>query len=177
LAPASSNETGQVVSYEEMRRTVGANDSFASLSKEIYHDESYAKALQMWNQNHPRATEAMARDGTLAPGDKIFIPPATQLEQHYAGLIPNLKPPPRPAGTIPVSFTAPATATSDIAYYKVVKDESIEGIARTTLGSSDRTNDLLRLNPNFRTGQNVSAGTLLVMPPGARVPAENAASR
>jgi hypothetical protein len=57
----------------------------------------------------------------------------------------------------------------------VVKDESVELIARATLGTGDRANDLLRLNPNLRAGQNVPAGTLLLLPTGARVPSENSA--
>jgi hypothetical protein len=152
---------------------VGAADNFQTLSRDYYSNEAYAKALQLWNQNHPRASDAMARDGTLTPGEKVFIPPASQLEQHYGSLIPNLKPTIRPTSAVQ---TAPLGSTSPIpefAYYKVIQEESVEVIARQTLGSSERVNDLLRLNPNLRSGQNVAPGTRLLLPAGALVPTEN----
>jgi hypothetical protein len=175
LPQAALPPTTQVISYEEVRHTLTGSDTYESLSKQYYSSDAYAQALRMWNQNHPRASEAMSRDGSIVPGDKVFIPPATQLEQHYASAIPNLKAVARPAGAQQASFTGGATPSADFAYYKVVKDESVELIARGTLGTGDRANDLLRLNPNLRAGQNVPAGTLLLLPAGARVPAENAA--
>jgi hypothetical protein len=163
--------TTQVVSYEEIRHSVRTGDTFASLSTEYYNTDGYAKALLLWNQTHPRASDAMARDGTLVPGDKVFIPPVGQLEQHCSAAISTVKPAPRPAGAIQTGFTTPAAA--DFAYYKVVEEESVEVIARRTFGTGDRANDLLRLNPNLRSGQTVPAGTMLLLPAGARVPAEN----
>jgi hypothetical protein len=177
LAAAPASAPTEVVSYEEVRHTVEPADTFQSLSKDFYNSDAYARALQMWNQTHPRANDAMARDGTLVPGQKIFIPPAAQLEQHYAALIPNLKAVARPAsGAMQTAYTAPAAA-APFAYYKVVQDESPEVIARQTLGSGDRANELLRLNPNLRTGTIVPAGTLLLLPAGATVPPENGAPR
>jgi hypothetical protein len=164
-----------VISYEEVRHTLTGSDSYESLSRQYYNSDAYAQALRMWNQNHPRASEAMSRDGSIVAGDKVFIPPVTQLEQHYASVIPNVKPAARPTGTQQTSFTGNAPPTADFAYYKVVKDESVELIARATLGTGDRANDLLRLNPNLRAGQNVPTGTLLLLPAGARVPQENVA--
>jgi LysM domain len=176
-SPAPPPVTTQVISYEEVRHTLASGETFESLSKEFYNTDSYAKALQMWNQNHPRASDAMARDGSIVAGDKIFIPPAAQLEQHYASVITNVKPAPRPSGAVQTSFTGAVPSATDFGYYKVVKDESVEVIARATLGTSDRANDLLRLNPNLRAGQSVTAGTRLLLPAGARVPPENADSK
>jgi LysM repeat protein len=174
LAPAAQPVTTQVISYEEMRHTLAPGETYESLSKQFYNSDAYAKALQMWNQNHPRASDAMARDGSIVPGEKLFVPPVEQLEQHYAAVIPNLKAAPRPSGTVQTSFTGSAPSAADFTYYKVVKDESVEIISRATLGTGDRANDVLRLNPNLRAGQNVPAGTLLLLPAGARVPPENA---
>ena len=172
LAPAEPTTT-QVVSYQEMRRPVAATDTFQSLSKQYYGNDSYATALQMWNQTHPRASDAMARDGTLVPGDKVYIPPTAQLERHYPALIPNLKTAAPGSGAVQTSFTGAAPAAAAVPIYKVTTAESVEVIARQTLGSGDKANELLRLNTLLRAGETVPAGTLLMLPAGARVPPEN----
>jgi hypothetical protein len=172
LAPAESPTT-QVVTYQETRHSVVAADSFQSLSREYYGNDSYAAALQLWNQTHPRASDSMARDGKLVPGDKIYIPPTAQLERHYPALIPNLKPAVPGNGTVQTSFTGTAPTPAALKIYRVVTAESVEVIARQTLGSGDRANELLRLNTPFRAGQTVPAGTLLMLPADAQVPLEN----
>jgi LysM repeat protein len=175
LPPSETTKTTQVVSYEEVRHVVRAGDTFQSLSKEYYNNEGYAPALKLWNQNHPRASDAMAHDGTPVPGERLFIPPVAQLEQHYGASIPNVKAAPKPAGTMQTSYTAPAAvAAPELTYYRVIRDESLEAIAGSTLGSRDRANDVQRLNPLVaKSGQVVPAGTLLALPAAARVPPEN----
>jgi hypothetical protein len=174
LSTGQESLSTQVVSYEEVRRAVRAGDNYESLSKEYYNSEGYAKALQLWNQNHPRASDVMARDGSLVPGEKIFIPPAAQLEQHYAQVITSPKIAPRPSGAVQTGFTAPAT---EPATYRVVTDESIEVVARRTLGTSDRAIDVLRLNPKLRAGEVLKAGTVVTLPAEARVPPDNVVGR
>jgi hypothetical protein len=172
LAPTEPATT-QVVTYQETRHSVVTADSFQSLSREYYGNDSYAAALQMWNQTHPRASDAMARDGKLVPGDRVYIPPTAQLERHYPALIPNLKTAAPGNGTVQTSFTGTAPSPAALKIYKVVTAESVEFIARQTLGSGDRANELLRLNTPFRAGQTVPAGTLLMLPADAQVPLEN----
>lgn len=164
--------TPQVVTYDETARIVAAGDSFKAISRLYYGSEDYAQALQLWNQNHPRASDALARDGTLMPGDRVFLPPVTQLEKQYGALIPRLA---APASAVQTSFTstagAPAKPTG--VYFKVVRPEYVDEIARLTLGSAERQADVLRLNPDLRANQPVAVGTRILLPPGARVPAEN----
>jgi hypothetical protein len=173
LAPVESQGATQVVTYQEIRHSVVATDSFVSLSKEYYGNDTYASALQMWNQTHPRASDTMARDGKLVPGEKVYIPPTGQLERHYPALIPNMKSTVPTGGAVQTSYTGTPPPAAAVLIYKVATPESVEVIARQTLGSGDKANELLRLNTPFRAGQIVPAGTLLMLPAGATVPPEN----
>ena len=47
LRPADGQSTTQVVTYQEIRHSVAAADSFPSLSKAYYGNDSYASALQI----------------------------------------------------------------------------------------------------------------------------------
>jgi nucleoid-associated protein YgaU len=54
----------------------------------------------------------------------------------------------------------------------VENGEEVYEIARRTLGNGDRWMDLFKLNPQFRPGQVIPVGTVLRLPPDAKVPVD-----
>jgi hypothetical protein len=93
---------------------VQPNDTYESISKRFLLSDNFAKALQLHNQNHPRAGGEMANSGRLTPGEKIYIPQASVLEKNYGGAFSKAPPlaAPLPAvvpagGTVPPQSTTP----------------------------------------------------------------------
>ncbi len=75
-------------SWDEKVYVWTKGDSFGSVSQRFYKTEDYAAALQMYNRSHPRASSALRRDGTVAEGDKIYIPEDSRiLEKRHADAI------------------------------------------------------------------------------------------
>jgi hypothetical protein len=96
IAPAPA-----ATSWFEEVYEVHPADSYAKISKQKFATEAYAAALQEFNRRHPQASPAVQRgDGTLAPGERLFIPQAELLEKRYPSLIPR-----------PAAGAAPAEAT------------------------------------------------------------------
>jgi hypothetical protein len=171
----------QVEKYEETEYVCKDTDTFQSISSEKYLSADYAEALKLWNQHHYQTSGRLHQEGTLKPGDHIFLPPAFMLEKRYGSHIPRLTPIPTtvaPDGpaAVPVGFTTPAAPAVPAAplYYKVQgNDERLLAIARQTLNDSNRWTEIARLNPTVNPEQPLPVGTLLLLPPGARVPSEN----
>jgi hypothetical protein len=59
-----------------------AEDTWEKLAKEKYGHENAAPALREFNRNYFRATDRLRKEGTMAPGEKVFIPPVSVLERH-----------------------------------------------------------------------------------------------
>jgi nucleoid-associated protein YgaU len=100
--PRSSTGGGaQVESYDENTYTSKPNDTFKTISQELYHTDQYEQALSLFNRNHPLATAALQRDPTvLQPGQPIYIPPARILEKYYgAPAVDAVSPPSTPTPT------------------------------------------------------------------------------
>lgn len=96
--PQPMSQQPSVTVYDELEYTSRPGDTWESISKDKYQGtDRYARALQRHNQNHPRASDQLARTGQLAAGARIFIPQAHILEERYADLI-----------TRPVPVTSPA---------------------------------------------------------------------
>ncbi len=101
--PRPATNEPAVTVYDEQTYTAQSGDTFESISKKFLNSGNYAKALQMHNQNHARAGREMANAGKLTPGEKIYIPPTSILEQRYAGAIASGSPPTIvPAGGTPL---------------------------------------------------------------------------
>ncbi len=184
--------------YDESEINSGAADSYAGLSQRFYGTAEYADALRLWNRDHRKSTAIVGADNKLRPGSKVFIPSSTMLEKRYPDALPNLKPvtrlvpePTPVSGTVTAGFNAVATPSANASvitpvaapappapavgpvYYKVTRPEPFYTVARTTLNDANRWMELVRLNPNFKSEQNLPVGTILVLPAGAKVPAEN----
>jgi hypothetical protein len=94
-----------VKSWDETDYVCKAGDTYRSISAHFYLNEAYAEALQLYNRNHPRASDAMRRDGTLVPGETLYIPPSGILEERHSAVIP--KPAPAAARPVPASYRSP----------------------------------------------------------------------
>jgi hypothetical protein len=142
----------------------------------FYKSEDYAEALRQWYAAK-RPPIVLPPDGTLTPGQKLYVPtPVSVLTNRYPNLVPaikNVESRMAPGGVVPAVYSTPA-APPAVTYYKVQKPETMADIARQTLGASDRWIDLRKLNPNSDPEKPLTPGTVLVMPAGAVVSAENA---
>jgi hypothetical protein len=94
-----------VKSWDETDYVCKAGDTYRSISAHFYLNEAYAEALQLYNRNHPRASDAMRRDGTLVPGETLYIPPSGILEERHSAVIP--KPAPAATRPVPASYRSP----------------------------------------------------------------------
>src|SRR5262249_31047526 len=157
------------------------------ISKQKYLTENYARALLVYNRNHPQAADVVRHEPpVLAEGSMIFIPPVSILEKRYAGMIPNLTPieppsPPPPPGTVgtenPARPAAPpisaglGAATTYPQYRVVGRSEMMWEIARKTLGNSDRWAEIYRLNQKWKAEFPIPENEVLRLPMNARVPA------
>jgi hypothetical protein len=96
--------------FDEFEYVCKPGDTFASISKQYLESENYAKALQRHNMNHARASEQMHNTGQLKPGEKIYIPPTSVLEDRYADTIPRPTPSSSPSATMPATFVTPSAS-------------------------------------------------------------------
>jgi hypothetical protein len=98
VVPTAPVHTGptSVESWDEVSYVCKAEDTFKSLSAHYYQTEDYALALQLYNRNHPRASETLRRDGTLTIGETIYIPSGSVLEQRHGSVIPKTRTAPAP---------------------------------------------------------------------------------
>ncbi len=172
-APASNAPL--VDSWDERTYVAKPGDTYAVISLSEYKTEDYAKALQMYNQNHPRAGDAMRRDGTMAPGDQIYLPPSPVLEKRHADVIVRSKPKPVTSGTVggdgfgPVQadFRTPAEKPANPTYKVKVTGETLFQIASQQLHDGNRWSEIAALNPRAPTDGVVLGGTILQMPAGS----------
>jgi nucleoid-associated protein YgaU len=175
-ANGSPSPTGSpdVESYDEETYTWRTSDSFRAISQNYYRSDKYERALQLFNQNHPLATDAVRRDPPVVqPGQPVYIPPARILEKYYATAITEVArsapttTPENPASSIRPTVNAQPVAP-DKRYLVKAGGEMVLDIARRTLGNADRWTDIYRLNPGFDPKDPVPAGTELKMPSDAR---------
>ena len=171
IASTSPSGAPLVDSWDERTYVAKPGDTFAAISQSEYKTEDYAKALQMYNQNHPRAGDAMRRDGTMAPGDRIYLPPSPVLEKRHADVIVRSKPKPVTAGSfddgsapVQADFRPPADKPANPTYKVQGSGETLFNIAAHQLGNGDRWKEIATLNPQAPTDSNVLGGTLLQMP-------------
>lgn len=184
--------TPQVESYDEEVYRCKPNDTFRSISAALYLSDRYERALLLYNRNHPLASDAVRPDPpVLQAGQTVYVPPTWLLEKQYPTVIPERVAP--PPGVAPAGLEAPqpmrsafppprpvetavgaGPAAAGEPLYRVRNtDEMLWVIAGRTLGKAERWTDLYRLNPRLDPSQPVPVNTVLRLPSGARVPAEN----
>jgi nucleoid-associated protein YgaU len=193
LARSTAVLTPQVESYDEEVYRCRPNDTFRSISAALYLSDRYERALLLYNRNHFLASDAVRQDPpVLQAGQTVYVPPTWLLEKQYPAVIPERAAPPpavTPAGLeapqpIRPAFPPPrpvepaaggaGTLPAGEPLYRVRNpDERLWAIARRTLGKAERWTDLYRLNPRLDPAQPVPVNTVLRLPSGAQVPAEN----
>jgi hypothetical protein len=168
-APGSA----EVESYDEEAYACKANDTFRSISLAYYHTDRYERALQLFNRNHPLATQALRQDTViLQPGLNVYIPPKRILDKYYVGAAAAAA-----SGASDKAAQAPAqgsaaTAVSEERTFRVKNNgEMFREIARSVLGDPERWTEIYRLNPRFDPAEPIPSGTELRVPSQARVDA------
>ena len=173
--PQAAAPSGPLVdSWDEQTYVCRPGDDFASICKANYPKDGYAKALELYNRNHPRASDAMRTSGALAPGEKVYIPPMNILEKRHGDAIASQKPAsvgaaaPVGAGAVQADFrtVAPAAPT----YTVKAPGERLYQIAARVLGDGQRWNEIGKLNPAVNPENVVPAGTVLTLPAATNAP-------
>ena len=82
----------RVDSWTEQAYLCQPGETYASISQKIYGNADYAKALQMWNENHPRARIDTPKSGLLLPGQEVYYPPTQELSRRYGNFMPKVSP-------------------------------------------------------------------------------------
>lgn len=147
-------------SYDELWHD-DKGETFATISREYFHDPKYAAALEAYNRNRR---------------DKIIrVPPTWVLEERFPNLIrqtPDRAAQPdktglkfEPVAPLPSGGRgAPAAVTSRATdEYKVTADggESIRDVARKALGDANAWKKLYELNPSVDPTVPLPTGTVL----------------
>jgi len=82
--PAKVPASYDVASYV----THPGDQTFADISREIYQNEQYGKALVLFNRDHPLSSDIMKQDPPqLRPGTRIYFPPIDVLKSKYPNAI------------------------------------------------------------------------------------------
>jgi hypothetical protein len=150
-----------------------ANDSYESISMEYYNDKRYAPALKAFNGNQP-----------LQGGRVVEVPPIHILKKRHPGQVGTVTPAggtgtpltggPQwtPTANKPEPTPIRATGTGRGVYTVPQGGMSMKAVARLTLGSEQRWQDIWKLNPHLSTppDDTLAAGTELTLPADARVP-------
>jgi len=82
----------RVESWTEQAYLCQPGETYASISQKIYGNADYSKALQMWNENHPRARFDAPKSGLLLPGQEVYYPPTQELSRRYGNFMPKVSP-------------------------------------------------------------------------------------
>ena len=93
----------QVIVYDEQEYRAAAGDTFEKISTKYYGTDKFAEALRRHNRHHARASLQMTNEGTLVPGERLYIPPADILEQRYGDTIVK----PSSSQATPASYNSP----------------------------------------------------------------------
>lgn len=155
---AAAADTGRF-QHQGDTYTVGPNENFWVISKQLYGTGAYFKALYEHNrQKYPRANQ-------LRAGDVISTPSAQALEQTYPQLCPRKRADNVPATMRPVSTQGhvPGGRT-----YVVEEGDTLFDIARFELGKASRWAEIYELNRDV-LGNNfdyLKPGTQLALPAG-----------
>jgi hypothetical protein len=189
-APAPGGPAPQVRDY--MTQTIRTTDqagTFEAISRQYYHNEKYAQALLLFNRDYPGGLDGIRDSGTQLPlGQKVALPPIAILEDRYQQQIRDFRPATAAAPPVEIARAQPTVANplvptplpggvgSNPSAVGAGPDYQVQGqgemlyeIARLRLGDGKRWPEIYRLNPNIQPQLPIPGGTVLHLPPGARV--------
>jgi len=173
-------------SYLEEEYKIRGGENFNTVSKRFYYNEKYAQALEKYNRDYPLAPASMRQDPSkLTNGQTLWIPPIRILEKRYPDVIPDFRPVTSQSTSLPPQAQTPTWTTassnsgakplSNSPSYKTyrVRDggETMQDIARRTMGNTLAWSEIYRLNPSLNpsAATPIPAGTLLRLPSEAKV--------
>jgi nucleoid-associated protein YgaU len=159
----------QVESYDEETYVCRPSDTFRSISQAYFKTDKYERALLLFNRNHPLATEAVRQNPpALREGQSVYIPPQRILDKYYGSVIGDGSS--QAPAAIPTSQSGQQNSPATEKAYRVrANGEMFYDIARRTLGSGERWQEIYRLNPRFDPKDPVPAGSELRVPSDARI--------
>jgi hypothetical protein len=184
----AAEPSGRVESYDQFTPACKAGDTYVTISLKYYHSDKYAKALMLFNRDHPANQNQTFDPETLKPGQTVFVPvDAAVLDRKYGTVIFDQPAPsigaatgqPAAAARAAAPLTAqPAPAPSTLpekAYRVRGQNEMFLTIARATLGDENRWPEIYRLNTIYDPKDPIPSGKVLRMPGDARVDSADAA--
>lgn len=134
---------------------VEKGDNFCTISKKVYGDDKYYRALAEHNR------ERVADPCRMYPGLIVIAPPRETLEQQHATLIPKPKVQMEAKGDQPrtakkVTALPPGIFLDDKGntWYRVGKGDTISEIAQDYLGRESRKSQIVTLNRETLTDPN-----------------------
>jgi nucleoid-associated protein YgaU len=165
LSPPAVRQDG---GYDEDLHRASGNETYPSISRRYYEDDSYAAALQQYNRDNP------------AGSGYVRIPPIEVLMKRYPNAAPKGGTRSPSTGVAPASLNVPAErdagdqlGTSPVRDYPVytVADsgETLRDIAQKTLGNAEYWRTIYELNISVNPNEKLAGGTRLRLPPQARV--------
>ena len=132
VAPASA--VAPIASGRDQPYVVAPGDNLFEISRKVYGDGSYYRALFAYNSDrYPHAED-------IRSGNVLDVPPAEYLNQRYPELIGGAN---DGSGNSATIGRAPAAAGSD---YTVREGDTLFDIARKQLGQASRWTELYELN-------------------------------
>ena len=132
VAPASA--VAPVTSGRDQPYVVAPGDNLFEISRKVYGDGSYYRALFAYNSDrYPHAED-------IRSGNVLDVPPAEYLKQRYPELIGGASD--GSAGTAPLGRTTAAAGSN----YTVREGDTLFDIARKQLGQASRWTELYELN-------------------------------
>lgn len=170
VKPLAVSQSAPKTSFDVDLHSVKASDTYASICREHYNnDAKYEVALKQFNGGR-----ALPNSGS------IEIPPIHVLRKQFPGSITTG----RAAGSAewvapitPVVNATPQPAATEFrasrsgSYTVPAGGATLKAIARSTLGSDHRWNEIWDMNPKLvRADDTVPAGTVLNLPSDARIP-------
>jgi nucleoid-associated protein YgaU len=167
--PLSPPAVGHDGGYDEDLHRASGNETYPSISRRYYEDDSYAAALQQYNRDNP------------AGSGYIRIPPIEVLMKRYPNAAPKGGTRSPSTGVAPASLNVPAerdagdqlgaSPVRDYPVYTVADNgETLRDIAQKTLGNAEYWRTIYELNISVNPNEKLAGGTRLRLPPQARVP-------
>jgi nucleoid-associated protein YgaU len=148
-------------SFDERLHTTGAGETYHSLSRQYYLSDGLAAALRLYNLLIARYPNAVAPE--LQPTQAVVPVNATSVTTAATA---SVAPPRVPAAQSPI----PAGPAYQL-YQVRDGGEMLTEIARRTLGSGMLADRIALLNRTINPNARIPAGTILRLPPEARVEA------
>jgi hypothetical protein len=162
---SAANDRAPTTSYDVDIYTPRTGDTWEAISREFYNDTRFAAGLRAYNRNRG-----------LVGNSPVDVPPIHVVKRYMPAPTPpgTGSPGAGSGGFTPAgdwgAAPPPARPASERLFRVPTGGMSMRAVARITLGSEQRFDEIYRLNPHLRPDEILPAGTELQLPPNARNP-------